>query len=223
MTRDLDTRRPRGRPPGPGVDAAVRREELLDAAEQVIARTGPSVSFSDIAVEAGFARTAVYAMYPDQRALVHALAVRHTERITMQANIILDQHRPVRELLAELIDLFCSFVEANPKLHPLLMQDWYSDDATGSQRPMFNRSADWATTVLETIMRSTDVVLPVGAARAWACATVGAMLMAAEDWSTTGSIGRAQLVEQLTAFIWPAIASVGGEQVSGPIVPHSRA
>ena len=42
---------------------------------------------------------------PDQRALVHALAVRHTERITMQANIILDQHRPVRELLAELIDL----------------------------------------------------------------------------------------------------------------------
>lgn len=220
MTSKSDTRvapRRRGRPPGPPVDPLVRREEILDAAERVIARSGPQFSFAEIASEAGYARTAVYAAFGDQSALVHALAVRHTDRIILQANNILAEPRPVRELLRELIDLMCTFVENNPNLHPVLMQAMYSSDILVKGRPLFTHTADWATTVFDILLQQVDADPML--ARPWACATVGAILLAAEDWNINPVSSRAEFIDRLTAFLWSSLSVVGADRIAGPIFP----
>lgn len=210
-------RRRRGRPPGPPMDPALRREEILDAAERVIARSGPSMSFAEIASEAGYARTAVYAVFGNQSALVYALAVRHTDRITLRANAILAQARPVRDLLRELIDLICNFVEANPKLHPVLMHGMYSSDLLEQTRPLFTQTANWATTVFDVLLERLDA--DPALARPWACATVGAILLAAEDWNINPVSSRTEFIENLTAFLWSSIATLGADRISGPVLP----
>ncbi len=224
MTSKSETRsapRRRGRPPGPPVDPMVRREEILDAAERVIARSGPQLSFAEIASEAGYARTAVYAAFGDQSALIQALAVRHTDLMTLQANAILAEPRPVRELLRELIDLICTFVEANPNLHPVLMQAMYSSDILVAGRPLFTQTANWATTVFDVLLQQLDADPML--ARPWACATVGAILLAAEDWNINPVSSRAEFIDRLTAFLWSSFATLGAERIAGPIVPASPA
>ncbi|WP_187776426.1 TetR/AcrR family transcriptional regulator [Antrihabitans cavernicola] len=217
MTRTTPATAPRrrGRPPGPPVDPEIRRENILDAAERVIARTGPAIAFADIATEAGFARTAVYAVFPDRDSLLSALTVRHTDRIIAVANDILARPLPLREVFRELVEMICTFVADNPQLHPALMQGLHAPQ-NGGHRPLFTRNADWATAVFEVVLDS------VGAdrrsARTWAGATVGALLLAAEDWSAEPRVSKTELVDQLTAFIWPAIESVGGDALSGPLI-----
>ena len=213
MTRTTQAPRRRGRPPGPGVDPGARREDVLDAAERVIARTGPSVAFADVAVEAGFARTAIYAVFPDRDSLLGALTERHTARLTALADVVLAQPLPLREIFRRVVDTICTFVADNPRLHPALMQGLHTPRHNG-HRPLFTDNTDWATAVLTSVLEVVDGDRRL--ARTWAGATIGAVLLAAEDWAAHPTVGQAELVDQLTAFIWPAIASIGGDAVHGP-------
>ncbi|WP_067894582.1 TetR/AcrR family transcriptional regulator [Nocardia vaccinii] len=231
MTRDTpsEPRRPRGRPRGPSRDPAVRRAEILDAAERVVAESGTPITFAQVAVEAGYARTAVYAVFPDMPALVDALAERHMDGLLAAADAILAQPRPVRELLRAIVALVCDFVDADPNLHHLLMQRLQSDEtgepgagAIGHHRPLFARLSEWATEVFESILRTVDA--DPALARVWASATIGAILMSAEDWGRDPVRDRAEFVDRLTAFLWPSVESIGGDRFVGPIdLPEEHA
>lgn len=222
MTRDTssESRRPRGRPPGPSRDPAVRRAEILDAAERVVAESGTPITFAQVAAEAGYARTAVYAAFPDMPSLVDALAERHMDGLLAGADAILAQPIPVRELLRSIVALVCDFVDADPNLHHLLMQRLQSDEsgepgAIGHHRPLFARLSEWATEVFESILRTVDA--DPAPARVWASATIGAILMSAEDWGRDPVRDRAEFVDRLTAFLWPSVESIGGDRFAGPI------
>ncbi|MFF0490432.1 TetR/AcrR family transcriptional regulator [Nocardia sp. NPDC003482] len=208
-----NTTRQRGRPPGPPRDPAVRRAEILDAAERVVARTGTSLTIAEVATEAGYARTAVYAVFPDLPALVDGLAERHMEAIIAAADAILARPLPGRELLRALVELISDFVDRNPGLHHLLMQRLQSDDGHG--RPFFARSADWATGVFDRMLRAIDA--DPAPARVWATATVGAITMSAEEWGRHRDRDRAEFVDRLTAFLWPPLAGVGLDRFVGPL------
>jgi AcrR family transcriptional regulator len=210
-------RRPRGRPPGPPRDPAIRRGEILDAAERVAAEAGTPITIAQVAAAAGYARTAVYAVFPDLPALVGALAERHMASLLAAADAILAQPLPVRDMLRAVIVLVCEFVDANPSLHHLLMQRLQSDDSTvyGQHRPFFTRLADWAAAVFDTILRAVGADPAVS--RVWASATIGAILMSAEDWGRDPARDRGEFVDHLTAFLWPAVESVGGDRFTGPL------
>ncbi|MCM6772254.1 TetR/AcrR family transcriptional regulator [Nocardia sp. CDC159] len=214
MTRHTAAR-PRGRPPGPPPDPAVRRAEILDAAERVVARTGTPLTVAEVAAEAGFARTAVYAVFPDLPALVDALAERHVEAIMAAADDVLTRPLPGRALLRELVALICFFVDGNPNLYHLLMQRLQSDDPTGHRRPFFAGVADWAASVFERLLRSVDA--DPAPARVWATATVGAILMSAEDWGRHADRDRGEFVDRLTGFLWPPLEAAGADRFVGPL------
>ncbi|MFJ1455089.1 TetR/AcrR family transcriptional regulator [Nocardia sp. N2S4-5] len=211
MTRD--TLRPRGRPPGPARDPARRRAEILDAAERVIARAGTHMTIAQVAAEAGYARTAVYAVFPDLPALIDALAQRHMEGVITAADAVLAQPLPARELLRAIVRLMCDFVEDNPNLHHVMMQRL--DSGETEHRPFFTRVSDWAAAVFEVILRRLDA--DPALARIWATATVGAILMSAEAWAQDPDLSREQFIDRLAAFLWPTVESIGGERLIGPI------
>lgn len=211
MTRD--TVRPRGRPPGPARDPARRRAEILDAAERVIAHAGTHMTIAQVAAEAGYARTAVYAVFPDLPALIDALAQRHMEGIITAADAVLAQPLPARALLRAIVRLMCDFVEDNPNLHHVMMQRL--DSGETEHRPFFTRVSDWATAVFDVILRRLDA--DPALARIWATATVGAILMSAEAWAQDPDLSREQFIDRLAAFLWPTVESIGGERLIGPI------
>ncbi|MEV5650735.1 TetR/AcrR family transcriptional regulator [Nocardia sp. NPDC052254] len=213
MTRDTETRRP-GRPPGPPRDPGLRRAEILDAAERVIATSGPRMSIAQVAAEAGYARTAVYAVFPDLPTLIDALAQRHMNAIIAAADELLAEPLPARLLLRSVVSLMCDFVDGNPNLHHVLMQRLESDDA--EHRPFFTHVSDWATSVFDTILRRLDA--DPASARIWATATVGAILMSAEAWIQQPTRSRTEFVDQLAAFLWPTVESIGGNRLTGPLI-----
>lgn len=206
--------RRRGRPPGPPHDPALRRAEILDAAERVVATAGPRMSIAQVAAEAGYARTAVYAAFPDLPALIDALAQRHMNAIISAADELLAQPLPARQLLRSVVMLICDFVDDNPNLHHALMQRLEGADA--EHRPFFTRVSDWATAVFDTILRRLDA--DPALARIWATATVGAILMSAEAWMQQPRRSRTEFVDQLAAFLWPTVESIGGDRLTGPLV-----
>ncbi|WP_227982514.1 TetR/AcrR family transcriptional regulator [Nocardia spumae] len=213
MTRDTEVRRP-GRPPGPPRDPERRRAEILDAAERVVATAGARMSIAQVAAEAGYARTAVYAVFPDMPALIDALAQRHMDAIIGAADELLAQPLPARRLLRAVVALMCDFVDTNPNLHHVMMQRLESGDA--EHRPFFTRVSDWATSVFDTILRRLDA--DPALARIWATATVGAILMSAEAWMQQPTRSRTEFIDQLAAFLWPTVESIGGDRLSGPLV-----
>lgn len=212
--------RRRGRPRGPGVDPAERREQLLDAAERVIGRGGRDLAFADIAAEAGYARTAVYAAFPDRAALANALARRHTDRLIRLADERIAQPLPMHDLVHAVIDVVCGFVEHHADLYPLLMQIWVGSTEQ-PQRPLFADIADWASSALEAVMTA------VGAdpipARTWGTSIAGATLLAAEDWNLRRDRSRSALVDELTALTWPGLAAAGLDRFTGPARPRGTA
>lgn len=210
MTRAKSVRR--GRPP---INADARREELLDAAERVIARGVVEPSISDIAAEAGYARTVVYAAFPNLTAVAYALTIRHSTRLIREIDGVLMQALPIQQLLGGTIEVFCKFVEANPYLYPLLMQTWVGPNEATS-RPLFSGVVDWATQVMVVILTAADA--DVSLARPWASAIVGAALLTAEDWNDRRDRSRDDLVEAVLGLFMPAMAAVGADHLVGPVV-----
>lgn len=211
----LDQQRRRGRPAGPAVSPAQRREELLDAAERVIERGVHNPSFAEIATEAGFARTAVYAAFPDRAELAIALAQRHTDQMMAAAEVIVGRSQSMHELLRGVIGLVCEFVETRADLYPLIMQMIVVDSAEPSHRPLFAQITDWSSAVLEAAMAQAGV--DPRAVRTWSAAIAGATLLAAEDWNIRRDRTRTELAQEITELLWPGLAAVGLDVMVGPV------
>ncbi|MBJ8348646.1 TetR/AcrR family transcriptional regulator [Antrihabitans sp. YC2-6] len=212
---ESDGQRRRGRPAGPPVDPAQRREELLDAAERVIERGVREPTFAEIAAEAGYARTAVYAAFADRGELAKALGRRHTDRLLAAADHGVGQANSMREMISGTIQVVCEFVETCSDLYPLVMQMIVVESAEHAQRPLFSEIADWASSILEGAMKQVGV--DPAAARTWAAAIAGATLLAAEDWNIRRDRSREQLVDEITDLVWPGLAAVGLGAVVGPV------
>ena len=60
---------------------AARREQLLDAADRAVARSGAATSMAAVAAEAGITKPVLYRHFGDKGGLVAALTARHTARL----------------------------------------------------------------------------------------------------------------------------------------------
>ncbi|WP_219825432.1 TetR/AcrR family transcriptional regulator [Nonomuraea typhae] len=197
-------RRERGRPPGPGVTVEQRRADLLDAAERAIRARGPAVSMADIAREAGYARSALYAMFADRASVLTALSERHAERIYAA---IADGMRLVAEPRGRFrvtLDVLCRWVEAEPHLYRVLSRHPLTDE--GPDRGLF----DVVSASLESLLRSTLRASGADPAPAapWARAMVGSMAAAVEWWLREDAMSRDALVEHLTDLFWDGGAAL---------------
>ncbi|MCZ8379373.1 TetR/AcrR family transcriptional regulator [Mycobacterium sp. CPCC 205372] len=184
-------RRGRGRPAGSRVDPAQRRAALLDAAERAIRAKGPSVGLVDIAAEAGFVRSAVYAIYPNREALLAALSERTAARLLSEITRRAAGSTDLRQRMALFFDVICGWISDEPNMHRALS----GDPATG----VFEQLAA-AVEVMLTSAFATDERSP--AAAPWSRAIVGSAVAAAEWWCRTGAMSRAGLVEYLTTLCW---------------------
>jgi AcrR family transcriptional regulator len=173
------------------VDPAQRRTALLDAAERAIRISGPSVGLVDIAAEAGFVRSVVYATYPGREALLTALSERTATRLLAEITRRAAGSTDLRRRMALFFDVICQWIADEPHVHRAL-------------------SADPATGVFEQLAAAVEAMLSSAfaadarsqAAAPWSRAIVGSAVAAAEWWWRTGAMSRDALVEHLTTLCW---------------------
>lgn len=190
-------KRRRGRPAGSRVDPDERRAALLDAAERAIRANGASVGLGDVAGEAGFVRSAVYAMYPNRDALLAALSQRTAQRLLGEITTRAAGSTDLRQRMALFFDVICAWMQAEPNLYRAL-----SGDPSTS---VFEQLAAAVEQMLATAFDSDHARL---AAAPWSRAIVGSAVAAAEWWCRTGAMSREALVEHLTALCWDGGAAL---------------
>jgi AcrR family transcriptional regulator len=181
-----------------------RREELLDAAVEVIRRDGPAVSMEVIAAEAGVTKPIVYRHFGDRSGLVAALAKRFSDDLMGALQTSLARDAEPRDLLVGTIDAYVAFVEQEPNLYRFVVQhvDGGAEELTSFVREVAQQVA----VVLGERLR--EIGYDSGAAEPWAYGLVGMVHLAGDWWVSSRAMPRERLVEYLTTMVWDGMASL---------------
>ena len=202
----------RARPEGrEGQDTTERRRELLDAADRVVLRDGPSASMNSIAAEAGITKPILYRHFGDKEGLYRALAARHTDALLRSLRAALDAPRERRSRVETTLDTYLTSIEAHPQVYRFLMhpaetgpageQDF---DAGQHSAPLLRRlGEELATVVGERLDLGPD---GIDRARVWGHGIVGMMHAAGDWWLRERPVPREQLVRYLADLLWGGLA-----------------
>jgi AcrR family transcriptional regulator len=176
-----------------------RREELLDAADRIVQRSGHAFSMDEIASEAGITKPVLYRHFGDKDGLCEAL----TERYVVELRGIL---RPATETddprsrLAATIDAYLSYVEREPDRYRFLL-------AAAEQPRTAVLVADFrrehiGSCAFTSVAKLERAGLDPGFAEYWAQCVSGMIRAAGSSWLENRSLSRQRLVEYLTTVLW---------------------
>lgn len=192
------------RPPNDAVLArrAERRSQILDAADSVISRDGPSASLNHIAAEAGVAKPILYRHFGDKDGLHRALAERYVSSLMTDLRAGLDAAEGPRARLGATIDAYLAFVESHSEQYEFLMHRAVRD-GSGARDTVADFIQQVATEVaVELGEELRGANLDSGAAEAWAHGIVGMVQLAGDWWLRERTMPRRRLVDYLTSLLW---------------------
>ena len=182
------------------------REYLLDAAERVVLREGPSASMNAIAAEAGISKPILYRHFGDKAGLYVALADRHIETLLALLREALTLPATRRERTEAAIDAWLRLVEGNPALYRFLVHRGQAEEPEVRDRvAMFQRRLGDALA----IGIAAELGLPEDQwprAQAWAHGIVGMVQAASDWWLDEQPFGREDLTRHLADLIDGAYA-----------------
>jgi AcrR family transcriptional regulator len=199
----------RGRPRGPRRTREERREELLDAAERAIRRSGPQASMEELASEAGITKPILYSHFGDRAGLAEALAERTSDMlISTLAESLRSAVRTgnPRLVVSSAFEAFCSFIEAEPSIYRFLVRS-----ALDTPNPVTSHLVtSIATEISRQLTRALELAdADPAPAEAWGLAIVGMGFVGAEWWITGRTMSKAEVVEHLTSLVWSGLAGAG--------------
>lgn len=196
MTPDRVT--PGAAPPG----RAVRREQLLDAAEQVVARDGPATSMAAVAACAGITKPVLYRHFTDKSGLRAALVERHTARLmtTLQAELAGSRGR--RERVERTVGAYLGVIEQQPQLYRFLLEPAGGDGVRGFTRQV-------AGVLAAGLARELGTGPPGPRESAWAHGIVGMVQAAGDWWLVAQPCPREQVAADLADLVLGGYASAG--------------
>lgn len=193
--------RGRGRPSGAPYDRKLRTEELLDAAERAIRNSGGTVSIAEVAREAGFARSACYAVFPTKADLLRALSRRHADRLisgAWQDRMVGDTRDQIRAFSALVID----WISAEPELYIALDRDLTAQEQL--DHGVFDLIAQVTEEHLHAQFPDEHMIM---LAPIWSRLAVGGVLMTINWWSASPVISKEQLIGYIVETFATGIAN----------------
>lgn len=186
----------------------LRREALLDAADQVVQRDGAAASMASIAAEAGITKPILYRHFGDKSGLYAALAERHTDRLLAALQAALSRGRTRRERFALTVDTYLATIEAEPQVYRFLVRPLEAAPVSGQVRSFLARLAS---VLAEGI--GAELHVPDGdvagqlRAQVWAHAVVGMVQAGGDWWLEQRACPRAVLTAELTELAWGGFAA----------------
>lgn len=185
---------------------AARREELLDAAVEVIRREGPAASMEAIAAEAGITKPILYRHFEHRVGLVDAVGMRFSSQLSAKVAAALSRPGDPQEVLATTIDAYVAFIDADPHVYRFLIDQALKHDPDKLQGFIRQVAADVSIVLGE---RMRDAGLDSGAAEPWAFGIVGMVHLAGDWWAERRTMPRERLVDYLVTLLWSGLAGAG--------------
>jgi AcrR family transcriptional regulator len=184
--------------------AAIRRDELLAAADRVVMRQGPAASMNTIAAEAGITKPILYKHFGDKGGLYHALAEHHIADLLAELRAAIALSRDPRVATGHVIDTYLRFVEERPQVYRFLMHRAQVEEpqVRGQVALFITRVAEeLAAGILHATGMSEANEADRDRALTWSHGIVGMVQAAGDWWLEEQRIPRAELVGHLTALL----------------------
>ncbi|CQD12833.1 TetR family transcriptional regulator [Mycolicibacterium conceptionense] len=155
------------------------------------------MGIAEVAKEAGFVRSAVYAVFPNRAGILSALGKRQAHRLLAEITRRAAGSTNLRERMALFFDVLCGWMQDDPNLYRAL-----SVHAVGcDEMPgIFDELAAAVEAMLTASMAAGGA--DTAPAAPWARAIIGSAMVSAQWWLRESSMPRAELVEHLTKLCW---------------------
>lgn len=193
---------------------AVRREELLDAADTVIRRVGSKASAALIAKEAGVTKPIIYRHFGDLSDLYRALAIRHQARLTNYLRAAREAHRDRdrRGRIHGLISAFFVAVEREPNLFRFLVKSPPGEFVDHDGPPWLTRRfAEQIGAYLNQAFGEPGSAR----GRALGYAVAGTLITTAAWWLDDGTLSRGDVIDAVTEMLVAGVPVSGGGGAAG--------
>lgn len=186
---------------------AIRRQELLDAADRAIRRGGPDVSMDEIAAEAATAKPVLYRYFGDKGGLYQALAERYVQQVmnVVRDALVEQEDASPRLRLQAAIDAYLQLVESSTDIYRFLMHRAVTEraEAHATVADFIRGLGGELAAVLAEDLRGRG--LDPHAAEPWARGIVGMVHVAGDWWLEQRSMTRERLVDHLVALLWTGL------------------
>jgi len=189
---------------------AQRREELLDAAIDVVRRDGPNVSMDQIAAECGITKPIIYRHFGDRDGLLAELALRFVGRLIDLLRPAAATDAPAHDLLRHTIDAYLELIETDTNVYRFLRTQVHSN--RDDRDVLAGLFAEQIAVIMD--QRLTDAGLDPMSARPWAYALVGMVHFTGDWWidqrapNDRDHLPRHELTDQLTFLVWDGLAGL---------------
>lgn len=184
---------------------AERREQLVEAAMEVLAESGPEFGLDQVAERAGVTKPVIYRHFTDRAALVDALG-QHATVILIEQRVMPALHadQPVLARIRGCIDAFLGFLDDHPNIYWIFTRH-ASESAGGGDVAHTDKELITVavSAVLAEFLRHGDV--DPGVAEVWARGLVGFVQNTAEWWLEQRVLTREQLADHLANLVWAQI------------------
>lgn len=190
---------------------AERREQLLDAAIEVVRANGPSVSMDQIAGACGVTKPIIYRHFGDRDGLVLAMALRFVATLVATLTPQLARRDAPRVLLGSTIDAYLRLIDGDTNLYRFV-----SANEPGKRDLVAGLIAEEVARVLEQYLDNAG--RDTSGAKPWAYGLVGMVHFTGDWWARDKTPTRVVLVEQLTTLLWSGFdgLGLGGEPPTPP-------
>ncbi|BAJ31227.1 MULTISPECIES: TetR family transcriptional regulator [Kitasatospora] len=187
--------------------AEPRREQLLNAADRVVQREGPSASMNAIAAEAGITKPILYRHFGDRNGLIGALTERHTAGLLAAVRSALNEPLERRDRVEHVLDVYLAAIESRPQVYRLLTHP-EPGDPTGAG----NALAPALRRIAEEITRAIQQQIDLGRdgpllSETWGRSITGMVLAAGDWWLETRPCPRARMVQALADLLWGRLSA----------------
>lgn len=187
------------------LDPEVRREQIVDAAERVLAdRDAADVTFEQLAEAAGVSRALVYNYFGDKAGVIAAVYLRNFERLDEELDrMTFGATSPSRRLRA-IVDVYLRFASANPGAWKLIGTAEAGDhpEVQQARRRRYARMATaWGDNA---------------EARLLARAIVGFLEAATLDWLESGEVDMERAAEVIHAQLWTGLSGLEARSAVSP-------
>ncbi|MFD7580716.1 TetR family transcriptional regulator [Kitasatospora sp. NPDC059817] len=184
-----------------------RREQLLNAADRVIQRNGPTASMNAIAAEAGITKPILYRHFGDRNGLITALTERHTSGLLAAVRAALAEPLERRDRVEHVLDTYLAGIEARPQVYRLLTHP-EPGDPSGPGTALAPALRQIAAEITRAVQSQVDL----GAdrellAEAWGRGITGMVLAAGDWWLETRPCSRTRMVQALADLLWGRLAA----------------
>jgi AcrR family transcriptional regulator len=194
---------------GPGRERTRRRGELLDAADRVIRRSGPTASMTAIAAEAGITKPILYRHFGDKGGLYGALAERYVGALMVELRSALQESSDPRGRLEATVDAYLEFVDRQSDVYRFLMHRAVRErpEAQAAVADFISRVArEVAIELREDLAR---YGIETGGAEPLAYGIVGLVQLAGDWWLQNRTMTRAEIRDYLVTLLWSGFSRFG--------------